>query len=97
MLPCDSCLAQLMHGQDQAHMQSCSWSACTCGDGCQQVQAMHRAISTQQASLMVVSWVSVHGVCLLQAEVLWLMHAKHRWLAGDLWGARAIMTEVQPP
>ena len=32
---------------------------------------------------------------LMQAEVLWLMHAKHRWLAGDPVGARAIMSEVR--
>lgn len=31
----------------------------------------------------------------MQAEVLWLMHAKHRWLAGDPVGARAIMSEVR--
>ncbi len=30
----------------------------------------------------------------LQAEVLWLMAAKEKWLAGDLDGARIIMKEA---
>ena len=30
----------------------------------------------------------------MQAEVLWLMAAKEKWLAGDLNGARIIMKEA---
>ena len=40
---------------------------------------------------------SLTSLWLVQAEVLWLMHAKHRWLAGDVKGARDIMDEVHCP
>ena len=40
---------------------------------------------------------SLISLWLVQAEVLWLMHAKHRWLAGDVKGARDIMDEVHCP
>ena len=39
-------------------------------------------------------WSSSVMAAAAQAEVLWLMHAKHRWLTGDLSGARGIMEEV---
>lgn len=38
--------------------------------------------------------ITSHCWLLLQAEVLWLMAAKERWLAGDVPGARAILAEA---
>eukprot|EP00959_Pyramimonas_sp_CCMP1952_P196226 4102489-Pyramimonas_sp.AAC.1 len=32
-----------------------------------------------------------------QAEILWLMGAKEKWLSGDISGARAILQEVTHP